>query len=503
VGDQARVANRVTTSGAIPGWRPNRTFDKRSTGPGRLVLLRQSGRGAAVLLTLFTAVGAAWAHTELEGSDPAADAVLAELPAAVTLMFTTDVQLGLSSVTVTSTSVGGAVASVGELAYFSADQRDVLVLPLTAALPPGGYTVSWRTAGPDGHPISGDYAFQVKSPMLDEDEAAGAADPPAAGGVELAPAAGDEARDPGTGSSVNMLALATRFAFYAAIVGILGAIAFNFLVLGAVGTILPEEAAAAVAARVWGIAAAAAVLLLLTLPLRLWLQAESSFPEDPLGNLVSTTTGTAWSTGWWVQGVAGAIVLVGIGLARPDRGSVIGWRLAALGAMALPVAPLVSGHAWTDSPRALSSLVTYLHVVAASAWVGGLCCLVCAGLPALRDPRGPDAGAQSPLPTLVGAFSRLALVAVGFLVVSGAVKAWLHIGAPSDIWTTAWGRSLLIKDAVVLGVMALGFYNWRVVRPALATDAEQYRLRRSATLELLLGVAAVIATSFLVAQPMN
>lgn len=459
-----------------------------------------------MLLALASVAGAIRLHTELEDSDPAADAVLTTPPAAVTLSYTTEVQLALSSVTVTSASADGVPASAGELAYLVADRHDVLVLPLTAPLSSGSYTVSWRTAGPDGHPISGEFGFRVDLPEEEDEEGdvAGAGDSPVAGGTERDPAAREDAQAAEAGPSVDILALATRFAFYTAIVGILGAIAFRALVLRAVGGDLPETAAGAVAEGVWRIAAIAAGLLLLTLPLRLWFQAASFFPEDPLGNLGAVTAGTAWSTGLWVQGVAGAVVLLGVALARPGQRRVAnGWKLAALGALALPIVPLVSGHAWADSPRALSSVATYLHVVAASAWVGGLCCLVCAGLPALRDSERPADGVPAPLPALVGAFSRLALAAAGLLVVSGAAKAWLHIGAPSDLWTTAWGRSLLVKDAVVLGVMAFGFYNWRVVRPALASDPGPDRLKRSATLELLLGAVAVIATSFLVVQPLN
>ena len=463
-----------------------------------------------MLLALASVAAAIRLHTELEDSDPDADAVLTESPAAVTLAYTTEVQLALSSVTVASAAAGGTADPAGELAYLVAGRHDVLVLHFTAPLPSGSYIVSWRTAGPDGHPISGEFGFRVDLPMLEEVEedeegdAAGAGDPPVAGGTERDPAAREDAQVAEAEPSVDILALATRFAFYTAIVGLLGAIAFKTLVLGAVAAHLPEAATAAVTGRVWRIAAIAAGLLLLTLPLRFWFQTQSFLPDDALGNLGAVTPGTAWSTGWWLQGGAGAVVLFGIGLARPGGSRVAGgWRFAALGALALPIVPLVSGHAWADSPLALSSLATYLHVVAASAWVGGLCCLVCAGLPALRNPGQPADGAPSPLPALVGAFSRLALAAVGLLVVSGAVKAWLHIGEPSDIWNTAWGRSLLVKDAVVLGVMALGFYNWRVVRPALASDPGPDRLRRSATLELLLGAAAVIATSFLVVQPLN
>lgn len=457
----------------------------------------------ALLFALPAATGASGLHTELEESTPAPDAVLTASPTAVTLTYTTAVQLSLSSVSVRAAMGDAAPVAAGELSYLHEDREDVLVLALDEPLGRGSYVVEWTTAGPDGHALSGEFGFRVDVPAVDEADEVPAAE------ATPAPAAGSEPPGSGTAAEADdetlggFAALLTRFAFYVGIVGLLGSVAFKLIVLGAAGSAgLPKEVAEAASTGTWRIAALSATLLLVALPLRLWFQARTLLPDDPGANLATVTAGTPWSAGWWLHAAAGIVAAAGLALCRPGNRRRVGWHVILAAALLVPLAPILAGHAWADAPRGLSVVATYLHVLAAGAWVGGLFCLLSAGLPAFRRAAADNRSAWSGVPTLVGAFSRLALVAVGTLVVSGGVKAWLHMGAPSDLWTTPWGRSLLIKDFVVACVMAIGFYNWRVVRPALSADADPARLRRSARAELALGAAAVAVTSFLVVQPL-
>lgn len=455
------------------------------------------------LLAMPAIAAASRLHTELKESSPAQDAVLTELPTVVTLTYTTAVQLAESSVSVRSATGDAAPVGAGELAYLHEDRRDVLVFSLDAPLGRGSYIVAWTTAGPDGHALSGEFSFRVDVPGVDEPDGAAGADATPAPGVEPEPPRTRTAGDAGAPNFEDAAALVTRFLFYTGIVGLLGSVAFKVIVLGAATNAgFPKEAAEGVSVGAWRIAAISAALLLVAVPLRLWFQARTFFPDDPGGNLAAVTAGTPWSTGWWLHTAAGVVAAAGVALCRRVRRGETGWHVVLAAALLVPLAPILSGHAWADAPRGLSAVATYLHVVAAGAWVGGLFCLFSAGLPALRA-AAADSGSTGPgLTTLVGAFSRLALVAVGTLVVSGGVKAWLHMGAPSDLWTTPWGRSLLIKDFVVACVIAIGFYNWRVVRPALTVDPNPARLRRSAKAELAFGAAAVAATSWLVVQPL-
>ena len=454
------------------------------------------------LLALPVILGAGRLHTELRSSSPAKDTVLAEPPAAVTLTYTTDVQLALSSVELRSSGAGHAAP--GKLAYMADDRHDVLVLPLNQRLANGTYTVSWATAGPDSHPIGGTFDFTVDSPEEEAGEVSVAEVTPSA--PAAADGAGSNTQRDGGDPQARFERGRTfqRFALYVGIVAILGGMVFRLLVLGQCARAGESRDVIDFAAhRAFTVVALGAGFLLALLPLRVLLQAAAFFPDDMVGNLLTVTTGTPWAVGWWLQ--LGSVLLVAGGLLLAGKGGACpaGWKVIAAGALLLPIVPLLSGHGWADSPRALSAAATWLHVVAAGGWMGGLACLLVAGLPALSG-HGAEAPAGAPgIAGMVGAFSRVAQAAVALLLVTGAVKVWIHIGAVSDLWTTPWGRTLLVKDLLVAGVLALGFYNWRVVRPALAQSPDPGRLRRPALVELLIGVAVVGVTTFLVAQPLD
>lgn len=441
-------------------------------------------------------------HTELKSSEPAGDTVLADPPTAITLTYTTDVQLALSSVEVRSSGPGHAAA--GKLGYLADDRHDVLVLPLNERLANDTYTVSWATAGPDSHPIRGTFDFTVDATEGDTGEiAAVGGDRPPPDGDETA---GGDAQGDETGARAGFDRSQTlyRIMLYVGIVAVLGGTVFRLLVLGPCARAGESREVIGSASRNASTVVAGGLgFLLVTIPARLWDQAEAFFPDDVAGNLLTVATGTPWAVSWWLLVVG--VLLAGSGLFVRSRNGVrpFGWMVMAAGALMLALVPVLSGHGWSDSPRALSAAATWLHVVAAGGWMGGLACILLAGLPALRR-HGAEAPADAPgIAGMVGAFSRVAQVAVALLLVTGALKVWIHIGAVSDLWTTRWGRTLLIKDLLVAGVLALGFYNWRVVRPALAGDPHPRRLQRPAAVELLIGVAVVGVTAFLVAQPLD
>ena len=460
---------------------------------------------ALILAALATAASSPL-HTELKESDPAADTVLEASPTAVTLTYTTAVQLALSTVAVRHAGAGGAAVAGGELAHPGDDRHDVLVLPLTEPLSSGSYVVAWTTAGPDGHPLSDEFGFRVELPRMEvEVEPETPETPVESDDSPVPPARGDtQLEGGGSGVGLDLVPTALRFLFYTGIVGLLGAVVFRMLVLaGCARAGEAPEVIDAAAARAWRIAGVALAVLLPTLPYRLWHQTAAFFPGDVAGNLFAVATGTAWGVGWWLQ--LGVVLLTawGLRMARPGGPRASGWPVIAVGVLLLPVVPVLSGHGWADDPRAISAAATYLHVVAAGSWVGGLSCLLLAGLPALRKHGSAEAVTRPGLASMVGAFSRVAQIAVVLLLVTGSVKVWIHIGSLSDLWTTAWGRSLLVKDLVVAGVLALGFYNWRFVRPALDQSPRFGLIRGPAMLELLLGAAAVAVTSYLVAQPLS
>jgi putative copper export protein len=92
-------------------------------------------------------------------------------------------------------------------------------------------------------------------------------------------------------------------------------------------------------------------------------------------------------------------------------------------------------------------------------------------------------------------------VFAALVVGTGLFASWLHLPSPAALWQSGYGRTLLLKLAVLSLVFATGAYNWLWVRPALGADAATRRRRRSATLELAVGVLVLLVTAVLVATP--
>jgi copper transport protein len=102
---------------------------------------------------------------------------------------------------------------------------------------------------------------------------------------------------------------------------------------------------------------------------------------------------------------------------------------------------------------------------------------------------------------MVNAFSPAALVFAGTAAATGVISAAFQLGALSALWTSAYGRTLLLKLAVVGLVIAAGAYNWRRLRPALADSAPVERLRTSGGAELIGAAVVLLITAILVAVP--
>jgi methionine-rich copper-binding protein CopC len=96
-------------------------------------------------------------HLRLVKSEPAKDDTVAS-PAAVRLWFSLKPSLPLTRVKLTAP--GGAELALGRPHADAKDAR-MIVAQLPSAIPAGTYTVTWKTASSDGHPINGDFSFVV------------------------------------------------------------------------------------------------------------------------------------------------------------------------------------------------------------------------------------------------------------------------------------------------------------------------------------------------------
>lgn len=460
------------------------------------------------LLALALIPSGAAGHQYLRASAPASGDTVAAVPAEVRLTFSEPVRVDFSAVVVQGPEGTLRLGTPRR----SADDARVLVVPVEGGWHPGEFTLRWTTVGADGHRTDGTVDFLV----LENADGLPVPEPGPDPGEEPEPThgAGDEVGEPHhdpvvfpespTFEPTSTVYVGIRALLFMALVALLGAVALRWVVLPLTAQRSPGQARALRpgvergAARL-GVAAAAA--LVVAALARLWAQSASLFGVegalDP-ARLAQALSLQPWATGWWLQVGAATLALAGCGLAV--RSVRAGWALAAPAALVAAVTPALSGHAvampelvWLAVP------VDALHVVAAGGWIGSLLALVVVGLPtalALGPERRGDASSA-----LVQGFSPTALIFTGILVTTGVISAWLHLGDVTALWTSAYGRTLLLKVGIFSAVALVGAYNFLRVRPALEDGTGSRRLRRSGGVELALALVVLVVTAVLVALP--
>jgi copper transport protein len=489
-------------------------------------------------ITIGLTPAPAWAHGRLKRSVPEAGAHLAETPRQLRLEFSEAPELMFTTVRLLTRD--GRDIPLAALT-FAPDSRRAVIATVRGAMGAGTYTVLWQMAGDDGHAVRGRFEFVVAPGAIGagvspsgsltagaETSSSGAAAAASAaamqdsmaGGVHHDPVSMPESNGFGADSPPYVV---LRWLQYAALLLVIGAVSFRFLVLGFLRRDLlsqGEGAEPAFAAdaeyRAARIGYVAAGVLGATLLLRLGAQSYAMHGASDAfnGGLVATMVArTIWGWGWLLELVG--VLLAGLGYyrARGDarnvlwgESRVIGrerglwWTVAALGALIAAFSPALSGHAASaPSMRAFAVLADGVHVLGASSWLGTLALVLLAGLPAVTrqvaEVRGPL------VRSLINAYSPVALASAGVAATTGVFAAWLHVGTIPNLWSTRYGITLLVK-LTVLGVVALtGFHNWRFVKPRLGTDAATVHLVRSARVEIAVAIIVLLVTAVLVASP--
>ncbi|HEX6251051.1 MAG TPA: CopD family protein [Gemmatimonadaceae bacterium] len=367
-------------------------------------------------------------------------------------------------------------------------------------LRPGLHTVTWRTVGRDGHPVGGDFTFSIAA------DAAGIA-PPGAAAAPL-PAG----RQPGiaapavssTSAALTPLSAVLRWVTLLALLAAVGAVFFRLVVISRVARDMDPEISTQYlpgitrgAARL-GLTAAAALLVVAVAQLAIQLRALDGAAADGPG-MGAMLTGSLWGWAWLLKVATALTAAAAFALIRrpEDRA----WLLAAGASVGAVVSVAVSGHAVVVPQLvALTVIAHVVHTVAAAGWLGMLLVIAIVGLPhAFRLDRDDR---WTVVADIVHAFSPVALAFAAVTVLAGVFMSWTHLPSVDALWTSEYGRLLLVKVGLVAGTALVGAYNWLRVRPSLGAQAGARRLRRSAASELGIAALVVAVTAVLVATPM-
>ncbi len=158
-----------------------------------------------------------------------------------------------------------------------------------------------------------------------------------------------------------------------------------------------------------------------------------------------------------------------------------------------------SGHAAVGNPRVLSIGNDIVHLLSGAAWFAGI--VILAALLPLAW-RKKDAGERRQLITpVVVRFSKLALVAITIVAITGVINSLFDVGNLRDMIEESYGIALSLKIIFFLGVLALGGVNHFYVRHQLEKGENSVQVtalfRKAIAIELALGLIIMGATGIL------
>ncbi|HWC12983.1 MAG TPA: CopD family protein [Actinomycetota bacterium] len=276
-----------------------------------------------------------------------------------------------------------------------------------------------------------------------------------------------------------------------------------------------DEGRARVARRLEGLTASALISSAVATAVAIALQATLVAELDE-GDLATPSFLSVFSTtfGQWhlfrYPLLAGLFVLLSSKVEqwslRPGGGASRVWWGGWLGlSLALLATSSFTGHAAVSSPRALGLVNDIVHLGAASVWFAGIVILAVLLPDAWRG--RDDLTSLELLGPSVVRFSKVALISITTVAVTGTINSLLNVAKFADLWRSPYGLSLSTKIALFLGVLALGGVNHLVLRERLrrGTNAGRARsaqrtFRVTIATELVIAVLIMAMTGWLVGQ---
>ena len=397
---------------------------------------------------------AASAHATLRFTTPPFGHELQRSPALIVLHFD-------QSVTVLPGSIK-VLNGVGKQFAFGSRPDGRNVVANVRALKRGAYTVRWRAISADSHVVNGVWTFGVREPAPPVANAYGAGGPTKTEHV-------------------------VRWVWFLGLALAIGSLGLRLICLRGLAVPRDLERKIAVASGLGVVIALQAGIAAFSL------RAEDAL-QLPLGDFLygdlSPMAATRFGHAFVVMTLGFALVLALLFLSwLLDRTDLLvpAFVLALFFAGGLSW----SGHDALDPGSSWKTAVAdWVHIAAASVWIGGLGTmvgLVWYGAPQLRR-------------QVFLNFSRMATVLIALVLAAGTYLSIVRLPHLHDLWTAGYGQVLLVKIGLVSFALLWGAFHHFVIAPALerADTGFLTRIGRSLAGESLVGVAVLLVAAVLV-----
>lgn len=425
----------------------------------------------------FVGGGVALAHNSATGSSPSNGEVLATSPPQWTMTFA-------KAVPITSAS-GELVREDGVRRTLPTPRHgttdNVIVFDLPADIS-GRVTARWRLVGTDGHVISGRVSFSVQATSAPSSTSLAVPVNPADTSTPALTGQPDGENRP----VPELVRTLVRFSTFA-VLTLFGGIIFAewYIAQGTLFTNRGRRLANGTALGLFIFPAASLIILI----------------DDLRGSSGTLFDGLSAAASLTIGPMIMARIAFGALLARLTRSLLVrgGARQQDLLYILLVLIPYCvtlsyGGHSRSQRLPQVGVPADVIHVLAISAWLGGLAVVLAVVIPAVK----PDQA----LPAFLR-FGYAAERAVPIIIVTGLVQSFRLHQSVGSLLTSDHGLLLLAKTGVVLAMLSLGNRNRKVLvnrRNLTGPRAEISRtiLVQRSVYEFLLGAIAVGITSVLV-----
>ncbi|PLT31148.1 copper resistance protein CopC [Peribacillus deserti] len=378
-----------------------------------------------IAVLLLTCPSFSFAHAYIKKSVPSENETLVNSPPKVSIQFNETIQSAFTSIEVYDAGGKRVDKKNGQV---NAKIPSIIEASLKPNLPEGVYSTHWRAVSSDGHPVQGVIPFQIgaksSQPVLSSKESAG--------------------------YTPHWDLIVIRWIHYVSNACIVGVLFFNQF-------LLPKEPRKHIAleknfSSVLRVSLIFLVIsVILSFPLQATIESDQSWLEVfNVATLTELLTNTSFGQIWMVQ----IVLLVFLGFACFGvTGNQFNKRLFVWASFAISVALLLTksftSHAATSENNILPVSMDFLHLFAASIWIGSLTAMVSLFAKSRKSTSQEQDG------EIIQRFSAWGIGTVVVLTLTGLYGSFLHIPNLDSLFNTGYGRVLCGK--VILFMIMLLF----------------------------------------------
>ncbi|OJE45643.1 copper resistance protein [Bacillus proteolyticus] len=399
------------------------------------------------------------AHAYVVKSNPTENETLKKAPPVVKIEFDEDIQVSHFNTLFVRDSSGKRVDLKD--AHIDKSNKKSLEAGLKENLKNGLYSIQWKAISADGHPIQGVIPFRIGSAEAGTDDI--------------------KVEEMGYVPKIDMIV--ERGILYTSFSLFIGVLLFNLILYKGSESQVQSRSKKIIWISLFGIF----ISLLFNLPLQAKINADVSWLEafDPLllkETLQLSVFGYVWITQMAL--ISMLIIVTYFAMKREKLSSFKVWSIPILLFIGLLVMKAFNSHAYGLKFKEIAVVMDFLHLFAASLWVGGLSSIILL----LRKEDGKWAMYWD----AIKRFSPWATGTVIVILLTGLFNSTFFIPTIHSLFDTKYGLALLAKILLFVCMGILGIIHY--VKGRMRA---QQRLGATVKVEFIIGVIVFIIVAFM------